>query len=208
MSYALVVMALESEGQGRLEKLGCEVLYTGVGKVNAAYTLTRRLHSAPGCPVSCVVNLGSAGSRTFWTGTLVAADRFVQRDMDMTGLGFAHGVTPFEKVPSMLSFPKRFMHLPHAICGSGDSFLQGPPPVPCDVIDMEAYALAKVCQAESVPFACAKYITDGANHDAHADWQENLVDAAEAFEELLKKVLFQPSPSRLGTFETAGATRR
>src|SRR5262249_19721476 len=93
MSHPLVVMALESEGQGRLEKLGCEVLYTGVGKVNAAYALTRRLHSARGCPVSTVLNLGSAGSPTFWTGTLVAADRFVQRDMDMTGLGFAHGVT-------------------------------------------------------------------------------------------------------------------
>jgi adenosylhomocysteine nucleosidase len=201
-------MALESEGQGRLEQLGCEVLYTGLGKVNAAYALTRWLRSARGDTVSCVINLGSAGSQTFWTGTLVAADRFVQRDMDMTGLGFAQGVTPFENVPSMLNVPRRFPHLPHGICGSGDTFLQGPPPIACDIVDMEAYALAKVCQAESVAFACVKYITDGANHAAHTDWQANLAHAAEAFEELLDEVLFRSPASLLSTFETVETPRQ
>ncbi|MBV9581337.1 MAG: 5'-methylthioadenosine/S-adenosylhomocysteine nucleosidase [Chloroflexi bacterium] len=197
MSHPLVVMALESEGQGRLEKLGCEVLYTGLGKVNAAYALTRRLHSVTGCRFSYVINLGSAGSHTFRTGSLAAADRFVQRDMDATGLGFARGVTPFENVPFMLSFPKCFAHLPHGICGSGDSFLQGAPSIPCDIVDMEAYALAKVCHTESIPFACVKYITDGANDGAHADWEANLFQAARAFEKLIKEVLCcnRPRPS-------------
>jgi adenosylhomocysteine nucleosidase len=193
MSHPLVVMALESEGQGRLEKLGCEVLYTGLGKVNAAYALTSRLHRAPGHTFSYVLNLGSAGSATFPTGSLAAADRFVQRDMDMTALGFAYGETPFEDIPATLSFPRRFPRLPHGICGSGDSFLQGPAPIPCDIVDMEAYALAKVCYAECVPFACVKYITDGADHDAHTDWQENLVAAARAFETLLEAALGQPA---------------
>jgi adenosylhomocysteine nucleosidase len=186
MTHPLVVLALESESQGRLEKLGCEVLYTGLGKVNAAHGLTRRLHRVPPRTFAYVLNLGSAGSGTFPTGSLVAADRFVQRDMDMTPVGFAYGETPYEDIPAMLSVPRRFPHLPHGICGSGDTFLQGPPPIACDIVDMEAYALAKVCYAESVPFACVKYITDGADHNAHADWQENLVEAARIFETLLK----------------------
>ncbi|MBV9326666.1 MAG: 5'-methylthioadenosine/S-adenosylhomocysteine nucleosidase [Chloroflexi bacterium] len=185
MTHPLVVMALESESQGRLEKLGCEVLYTGLGKVNAAHGLTRRLHRAPTGTFSYVLNLGSAGSGTFHTGSLVAADRFVQRDMDMTPVGFEYGETPYEDISAMLSFPRRFPHLPHGICGTGDCFSQGPPPVPCDIVDMEAYALAKVCHVECVPFACVKYITDGADHNAHADWQENLVEAARIFETLL-----------------------
>ena len=193
MSHPLVVLALESEGQGRLEKLGCEVLYTGLGKVNATHVLTSRLHREPRHTFSYVLNLGSAGSGTFPTGSLAAADRFVQRDMDMTALGFAYGETPFEDVPAMLSFPRRFPHLPHGICGSGDSFLQGQPPICCDIVDMEAYALAKVCHAESVGFACVKYITDGADDNAHTDWQANLVEAARAFESLLERALVQPS---------------
>jgi adenosylhomocysteine nucleosidase len=207
MTHPLVVLALAIEGQGRLEKLGYEVLYTGLGKVNATHGLTRRLHSAPRRTFSYVLNLGSAGSGSFRTGSLVAADRFVQRDMDMTPVGFAYGETPYEDVPAMLSVPRRFWHLPHGICGSGDSFLQGPAPIPCDIVDMEAYALAKVCHVESVPFACVKYITDGADHNAHTDWQENLVEAARAFETLLNGELVQPSQAVVNSSESVVAAR-
>jgi len=183
-SKPLIVMALESEGQGKLEQLGFEVLYCGLGKVNASYHLTRRLTRAHDFPF--ILNMGSAGSHHFNTGMVVAADRFVQRDMDVSGLGFPLGETPFDATPAIISFPKRFADLPHGICGSGDSFLQGPSPVPAEIIDMEAFALAKICLHEAVPFACVKYITDGADHNASQDWQERLVYAADAFCELLK----------------------
>jgi adenosylhomocysteine nucleosidase len=183
----LIVMALKEEGQEKLEARGFDVLYCGVGKVNAAHRLTRKLVEASlqGSPFPYVLNLGSAGSHSFPKGSLVAADRFVQRDMDVTGLGFAFGETPYESDLPLITFPRRFPHLPHGICGSGDSFLQGKPPIPCDIIDMEAYALAKICRRESVPFACVKYITDGADGSASDDWQTNLVQAAKAFSDLL-----------------------
>lgn len=187
----LIVMALESEGMGRLEALGFEVVYCGVGKVNAAYQLTRALH-ATRRDYPYVLNLGSAGSSVHATGAVVAADRFVQRDMDVTGLGFALGVTPFEPDAPVIRFPQIMTHLPHGICASGDSFLQGVCPLEADIIDMEAYALAKVCQRESVPFACVKYITDGADHNASRDWQVNLARAADAFAALLED-RFQPA---------------
>lgn len=184
----LIVMALKEEGQGKLEALGFEVLYCGVGKVNAAHALTRKLVAASlqGQRFPYVLNMGSAGSHSFAAGSLVAADRFVQRDMDVTGLGFAWGQTPFEDDPHMLAFEQHFPHLPHGVCASGDSFLQGPSPIPSDIIDMEAYALAKICLRESVPFACVKYITDGADGAASDDWQTNLTHAAQAFEACLK----------------------
>lgn len=181
----LIVMALEAEGQGMLEPLGYEVLYTGVGKVNAAYALTRRLAQSP---VGFVLNLGSAGSPVFSRGTLVSADRFVQHDMDVTGLGFAPGQTPFEDTPVMLEVPQRYPNLLRSICGSGDRFVQQKTlPVPCEVVDMEAYALANICRRENVAFACVKYITDGADGAADIDWRENLALAAEAFVALLKE---------------------
>ena len=43
------------------------------------------------------------------------------------------------------TFEPVFKHLPSAVCGSGDSFATRPTDMDCGVVDMEAYALAKVC---------------------------------------------------------------
>src|SRR6478752_2407079 len=179
----LVVIALELEGQGLFEQAEVGVLYTGLGKVNAAVSLARRLSAlrAEGALPNLVVNFGTAGSRTFATGSVIACRKFVQRDMDVTGLGFALGETPFETLPAMLTFPATFQELPEGVCGTGDRFETGAAGLACDVIDMEAYALAKACLAEGVPFACAKYISDGADHTAADDWQASLPKAAAAF---------------------------
>jgi len=179
----LVVVALEAELQGLFESAQIPVLYTGLGKVNAALALARTLATQrhAGRLPALVLNFGTAGSRTFATGSVVACRRFVQRDMDVTGLGFALGETPFESIPPVLSFPVVFPHLPDGVCGTGDRFETGAGGLACDVIDMEAYALAKVCLAEGVAFACAKYISDGADADAAADWQSALPRAAAAF---------------------------
>src|SRR5688500_13682450 len=101
-------MALEIESQGLFAERGVPVLYTGIGKVNAAYRLARALteHRAQHGTVPKVVNFGTAGSPTLSAGSLVACRRFVQRDIDVSGLGFPVGTTPFEDVPSALEFPK------------------------------------------------------------------------------------------------------
>jgi adenosylhomocysteine nucleosidase len=179
----LVVMALAAESDGVFEAAGIPVLYCGVGKVNAAVALTRELrrYVHAGCRLPSVVNFGSAGSRVHATGSLIACHEFVQRDMDVSGLGFALGVTPFDDTPAALTFEPRFDHLPHAVCGSGDSFAMSACAVECGVVDMEAYALAKVCWLEGAPFACVKYVTDGADHAAADHWRDNVHKAAEEF---------------------------
>lgn len=184
----LVVIALELEGQGLFEQAEVSVLYTGLGKVNAALSLARRLSTlrGQGALPNLVVNFGTAGSRTFATGSVIACRQFVQRDMDVTGLGFALGETPFETLPPTLGFPTVFQDLPEGICGTGDRFETGAAGLACDVIDMEAYALAKACLAEDVPFACAKYISDGADHTAADDWHASLPKAARAFMDLYR----------------------
>ena len=190
----LIVMALSVESQGIFERAGVPVLFSGLGKVNATLALTRRLteYRAAGSPLPRVVNFGSAGSRHFSTGALVACRRFVQRDMDVSALGFGLGQTPFEDLPTELQFPAVFTHLPDGLCGSGDSFETGAARLHCEVVDMEAYALAKVCYVEGASFACAKYITDGADHAAARDWESNLKHAAVAFWQL-----YQELPLRL-----------
>jgi adenosylhomocysteine nucleosidase len=186
----LVVMALPLEGQGVFEQAGIPVLYTGVGKVNASMALTRALaaHRHAGRPLPRIVNFGSAGSRRLATGTVVACTAFHQRDMDVSGLGFDPGVTPYEEIPPVLESPSPFDELPTATCGTGDSFETGARAVSCDVVDMEAYALAKVCHVEGTTFACAKFVSDGADHAAAADWQANLHRAADQFLALYRRL--------------------
>jgi adenosylhomocysteine nucleosidase len=181
----LVVMALEIESQGLFAQLGVPVLYTGLGKVNAAYRLARALteRRARHGRLPKVVNFGTAGSPRLKAGSIVACRRFVQRDMDVSGLGFPLGATPFEDVPAQLEFPVMFAELPEAVCGTGDRFETGRPVVECDVIDMEAYALAKVCHLEGAEFGAVKFVTDGADGDAGVDWHANLPRAARAFVE-------------------------
>ncbi|MEA3109981.1 MAG: adenosylhomocysteine nucleosidase [Gammaproteobacteria bacterium] len=190
----LVVMALPAESDGVFETAGVPVLFCGVGKVNAAIALTRELaryvHEGELLPL--VLNFGTAGSRVHPTGTLVACCEFIQRDMDVRGLGFPLGVTPFDSTPLALQFEPVFNHLPTATCGSGDSFAtadcETAAAPTCAVVDMEAYALAKVCWLEGAPFACAKYVSDGADTQAAADWQNNVHRAASEFFDLYQDV--------------------
>lgn len=179
----LVVMALQQESQGVFEAAGIPVLYSGLGKVNAAITLTRQLarYSHQSRPLPLVVNFGTAGSHVHRKGSLLACHEFVQRDMDVSGLGFEVGVTPFEDTPTLLKFGPVFTQLPIAICGSGDSFVMVQGRQAYTVVDMEAYALAKVCFLEHANFACVKYVTDGSDQNAANDWQENAHKAAESF---------------------------
>ena len=189
----LIVSALEVETQGQLEDY--RVLYTGVGKVNATLELTKvlqkaHLHYMPPMP-KLVINYGTAGSRKIKKKQLVDCTKFIQRDMDVTGLGFMKGETPFESDPPLIiESTSEFNPIGRkASCGSGDSFVEDRTNYYGEVVDMEAYALAKVCHIRNIPFISFKYITDGADEQSHEDWEKNLADGIVEFKEkVLNKI--------------------
>ena len=180
----LIVCALEVETQGQLKDY--DVLYTGVGKVNATFKLTQKFGKfGSNVPYDLVINYGTAGSRKIKKKTLVDCTKFVQRDMDVTGLGFMRGETPFEKEPPlMLETKSDFNPIGrNATCGTGDCFVEDKSQYYGEVVDMEAYALAKVCHNYYIPFISFKYITDGADEQAHEDWETNLANGIVEFKE-------------------------
>ena len=188
----LIVCALEIETQGKLKEWEPhDILYTGVGKVNATYALTKRLswegsinHESR---KTLVIIYGTAGSRKIKKGKLVDCTKFIQRDMDVTGLGFMRGETPFEKEPPlMLESTSDFNPIGrHATCGTGDCFVEDKSQYYGEVVDMEAYSLAKICWEQDIPFVSYKYITDGADEQAHEDWEANLADGIKIFRETI-----------------------
>ena len=203
----LIVAAMPEELQGLFEAAQIPVVYTGLGKVNACYFLMRALAQLRelGQIPRAVVNFGTAGSSSFKTHSLVEITKFVQRDMDVTALGFARGTTPYDTEPAVIAVEKVLSQLVSGCCGTGDNFeithpetqfaahdeeLQpsffGEAPRSLllphyDVVDMEAYALAKVCLFEDLRFVAVKYISDGADHSASNDWVANLPRAAAEF---------------------------
>ena len=106
--------------------------------------------------------------------------------MDVTGLGFMRGETTFVQDPPFVIQQQNVEFNPigrNATCGSGDNFVEDKTNYYGEVVDMEAYALAKVCYLYDVPFISFKYITDGADEQAHEDWESNLADGIEVFKE-------------------------
>ncbi len=179
MSKTLITMALPMEAGKMFGDV--DILFTGVGKVNAAHKLVKAISSTQ---IDTVINLGTAGSHVFNTGELVCCREFIQRDMDVRPLGFSAWQTPFEEV-IQINNGLLVDGLKVGRCGTGDSFATDVNTDAYDVVDMEAYALAKICHAEDIPFTCVKYISDGANHQAHLDWQEALEDGAKKLRNVL-----------------------
>lgn len=180
ISDTLFVFALESEaGKAFDEK---NKLITGIGKVNAAIELTKEIHTRK---PKLIVNLGSAGSKNFSKGEVVCCTKFIQRDMDVRGLGFHLYETPLSGIPPVLEYGLKMNNLKEGICGSGDSFEMNHAETDYNIVDMEAYPLALIAKKENIPFLCLKYISDDAGSDAADDWSVQVHLAAEAFKNIL-----------------------
>lgn len=152
---------------------GVHIEYTGVGKVNAAVKAAEVIERYQ---PKMIVNYGTAGGLTKDLDGLYEVGTFKQRDMDATGLGFEMGETPFDAVKD-ISFGREGVS-----CGSGDSFVNETPKVPSDLVDMEAYAIAKACHLKGTDFRCFKYVSDNANEDAADAWKENIANGKQAFQ--------------------------
>ncbi|MBG7620924.1 5'-methylthioadenosine nucleosidase [Herbaspirillum sp. AP02] len=185
----LILTALESELQAADAPAGVELLYCGVGKVNAALHATRAiLERQP----RLVINFGTAGKIDPLHDGLLEVAAVIQRDMAAMPLA-PRGVTPLmnqEQQP-----PRLESGHPGVLCGTGDSFVtaaddwlvaQG-----VDLVDMELFAIARVCHHFGLPWRAFKFVTDGADDDAADDWQARVHLGAELFWRHLPHVLKQ-----------------
>ena len=153
--------------------------HTGAGKVNAAYNVSKLIFQYK--PLE-VINFGTAGSLRKGLNGLIECTKFYQRDMDARGLNFALGETPFDDIKEIILSENGYS------CGSGDTFVTSNIEMNVDVVDMEAYAIAKICKKENIKFRCFKFISDEANENAKSDWIENCKKGAVLFSERIKSL--------------------
>jgi len=178
----IVVIALEAELPQELPD-GYYKIVTGVGKLNAAIELCTRIAVMPNS-ITEVIYYGTAGivSKKPLIGQLVRPDVIIQRDM-LAEPQAPRGVVPFEQGDT--AGPILLNTDTNITLGTGDSFVMDTDPwfdyASIDLVDMEAYALAKVARRYNIPFKCYKYVSDFADENAADTWQENVDKGADYF---------------------------
>ena len=171
----IILLALPDEAP--LLRLHPLMYYTGVGKVNAAIRTAQLIERYK---PQRIINFGTAGGITVASG-LHECTKFVQRDITCQALGCRDGQTPFED-DIILHTGVRGL-----TCSTGDNFVMNPElAIPADVVDMEAYSIAKVCKIYGFDFRAYKYISDGGDV---SDWEENHSKGAGLFIKELNKIL-------------------
>ena len=159
------------------ETVGLDYFYhTGVGKINATYNCLKLINTHK---PKLVINYGTAGAINDNLHGIIECTKFYQRDMDVRSLKFELGETPFDNIKEIVTSDSGYS------CGTGDSFVNQEIDMNVDVVDMEAYALAKVCKHEKIEFKCFKYISDNADKNAVNDWKKNLEIASKAFSDFI-----------------------
>ena len=175
----LILVAIEEELS--VEDLpDYRVHYTGVGKINASI---RTLEIIKDYSPTHVINYGTAGSLNKQLKGLVEVTQFFQRDMDASSLGFKIGQTPFDEIEEI-----NFGSTGYS-CGTGDSFVTQTPKLRTDLVDMEAYAIAKICYLKDVKFRCFKYVSDNAKDGANDDWIKNVSMGKKLFIERMRNLV-------------------
>ena len=73
------------------------------------------------------------------------------------------------------------------VCGTGDTFATKKPDIKCDIVDMEGYAIAKICYNLPMLFTCWKYISDNVDENSPTDFMKNVSKGNKEFNKKLKE---------------------
>ena len=165
----IVAVPDEVEIQGKI--LESPVIFSGVGKINAAMAAWNAFSQG----YNEVINIGSCGSLKTPVGILVKVGQVFQ-DIDATPLS-EYGETPFEPNSKQIVVDA----LSPITCFTTDYFYDQNQRSKysqryldmienCSIFDMECFAIAKVCKRFNIKFSAYKWVSDNGEH---SDWKEN-----------------------------------
>ncbi|KAF9115836.1 hypothetical protein BGX30_006167 [Mortierella sp. GBA39] len=150
------------------------VCKSGVGKVNAAVT-TQILIDQFGVGKVLFTGVAGAVHPELNIGDIVISSDCVQHDMDVSPLGYARGVIPYQEVSEFKADASLIALAQEACQALGE--------VNCKVawfyehmegacVEMEGSAVAQVCYMNGVPFVVIRSMSDKADGSAHANFAE------------------------------------
>ena len=152
------------------------VFFTGVGKVNAAVTAATLIERYK---PNRVFNFGTAGGITTDHGGIYKCTTFTQRDVILGGC--------------IVGPQAALLHAPIVsdidglVLSTGDNFVTDTYNINADLVDMEAFAIAKACELAGVEFICYKYISDMTNEDAPDHFVDHVHKGEDYYIDILRE---------------------
>jgi adenosylhomocysteine nucleosidase len=177
----IILFAMREEAPTLFAKYR-NVFCVGVGKVNAAINTTILINRFN---PDRVINLGTAGGLTAGHG-IYRINKLLQHDVNLKPVGLKPG--------EHLNDHKSFIDLggEGKTCASGDLFVTEPHKlrIQCDIVEMEAYSIAKACLLTGTECEIWKYISDKADENANVTWKEQVAAGENLYIKVLKDLNF------------------
>ncbi|WP_282068693.1 5'-methylthioadenosine/S-adenosylhomocysteine nucleosidase [Bacillus pumilus] len=185
------------------------LLKSGIGKVNAAVSTTLLLDRFQ---PDYVINTGSAGGfhHTLNVGDIVISTDVRHHDVDVTIFDYEYGQVP--GLPAAFAADEKLVKLAEASAleidhiqvakgtiATGDSFMNDPDRVAfvrekfpeLYAVEMEAAAVAQVCQLFGTPFVVVRALSDIAGKESNVSFDQFLEQAAIHSTDLVLRMIKQ-----------------
>ena len=176
----VLVSASPHERYNETEILGIPIFTIGIGKTNAASRMTEIIINS-GCDT--VVNFGSCGSlKNHEIGKVLKVGKVIN-DYETYGLGDEPREIEIDPYSDIKLFTTDHFYQPF----ENYSTWYNTNINKCDIVDMEGFALAKVCQDFGVEFHSYKWASDDGNPD---HWLENAAKGYVNFKEEFLQFFF------------------
>jgi adenosylhomocysteine nucleosidase len=173
---------------------------SGIGKVNAAYTVTNMSRSYD---LRALISTGVAGGLGVLKKLdILVADAVVQHDFDLSAFGRQKGYIPNLEAKylyadkTLVKSIKRDNGIVGGVIATGDQFIASNQiaksiadefnAVACD---MESAAIGQVASLEGIPFVVVRVISDDASDDAESDFKELVQNAAKINANIVANIL-------------------
>lgn len=152
----------------------------GVGKVNSAINTTSLIHQYK---PKRIINLGTAGSITLQP-NIYRINKVIQHDVNLLAVGMAPGYHLNDNLNEIRFYGEGYT------CASGDMFVTEAHKlrIHCDIVEMEAYSIAKACILHDIECEIWKYISDKADENANTTWKEQVAAGEDLYVKILKEL--------------------
>ncbi len=172
------------------------LIITGVGKVNASLTTSYILNIMNPSEVINVGMCGSLKSKIHKPGHVVLVKEVFQHDVyiPLKGIQFEYLMDKIDlELPIRKRISEEELEFNEVVLATGDLFLDNVELVKelsemADVVDMEGYAIARVCQIYSVKLKMYKVISDNSDHSAESDFNVFIDIYNEKIKDLLNRI--------------------
>ena len=193
---------------GKIEEEECVLVECGEGKVNAARTTQVMIDNFK---IDKLVNVGSAGAinEDLNVKDVVIADKLVQYDFDISGLGYEKGEicnigkyiycdkTLVEECKKAIeNIENESYKVVIGTIATADSFCDKPEIAKmvrkefnAECVEMEGAAVAQVCYLDKIPFLVIRGISDTPNGNNKIDFRKYLEIASKQSAKILQNLI-------------------